>query len=73
MPGSTTPIEGDTEVLAALRARVARRGESKRFAHEAGISTRTVSQIASGYRRPSESVARALGFRRVTLWQRVDA
>ncbi|MDB5663417.1 MAG: hypothetical protein JWN59_1755 [Sphingomonas bacterium] len=70
MPGCNEVIEGDAEVLAALRDRVRRRGESKRFAHEAGLSAGAISQIARGYRPPSESVARALGFRKISRWVR---
>ena len=66
----STPHIGADQVVAELRRRLRPRGTSKRVAHELGVSTGSISQIASGYRLPSERVAKGLGFRKLVVWVR---
>ena len=64
--------DNNEEVVAALRARTLGRGEAKRFAHELGVTPQMLSQVLNGQKTPPESMAKALGFRRVVRWERID-
>jgi hypothetical protein len=61
---------GADRVRNALRQQP--RGWTKRTAHQAGVSTGAISQVRRGYRQPSESVAAAVGYRKVILWIREE-
>ena len=59
---------GAQRIVAALRRQP--RGSGKRTAHTAGVSPAAVSQVRRGYRMPSESIANAVGYRKIILWIR---
>lgn len=64
------PLSIEQAVLEELRRRTEGRGLRKRVAHDLGVSQATLSLVLRGLRRPSEQIARRLGFRARILWER---
>lgn len=65
-------IDGEEEVRAELRRRMARRGAAKALAFDLGVSRQALCNMRDGRRRPSPRVAEGLGFRRVSRFERVE-
>lgn len=61
---------GADRIVADLRRKP--RGWTKRTAHTAGVSPGAISQVRRGYRQPSDSVAAAVGYRKIILWIREE-
>lgn len=66
------PIEGEDQLLAALRARTPARGHAKRFAHELGVSAPFLSRVLHGVARTTPAMAKVLGFRKIVRWERIE-
>lgn len=56
-------IEGERDVMAAVRARLRRRGGAEALARTAGASPAFICNVRLGRRRISPRLAEALGFR----------
>lgn len=70
-PFHRSAVEGEAEVLLALQARLVGRGAARRLAKDLGVSEPYISSIKNGTRAMPPKVARALGFRRRSRWERL--
>ena len=58
-------------VFLHLEAAIAEAGSAKAWAQEIGVSPQLVCDVRKGRREPNEAIARALGFRRVVMFERI--
>jgi hypothetical protein len=63
-------ITGDI-LRAILQKRCRVRGQARRIAERAGISEAYVSGMRAGHKPIAKSVGAELGYRRVTVWEKV--
>ena len=61
----------ESEFCDLLKQKAARRGQQKLIAIDAGLSSAFVSMAASGRRKPCDAIARALGYRRIVMFEKV--
>jgi uncharacterized protein (UPF0210 family) len=59
-------------LVVELQARITRRGETSRVAHQIGVSQGTVSNILAGTSPIGDKVAEALGYRRRIFFEPID-
>lgn len=61
----------EEELVIELAAKVRRRGDHGRVAHQIGLSQSGLSNILTGGRAIGDKIAGALGYRRVTRFERI--
>lgn len=61
----------ESEVRAALQAKLAEHGAASALARELGVSRAYVSMVQTGKAPISQRLAELLGFRRVVLWEKL--
>jgi hypothetical protein len=67
-------IENEDQVLAALHDRLpVAHGHGKRLSYDLGVSQCMLSQVLSRRKKPTEAMGLALGFRKVTRWERIES
>lgn len=58
------------EVVELMRRRQGKRNQ-RAFAEELGISQQYLSEVYRGYRDPGESIVSPLGFKKVSMYEKV--
>jgi hypothetical protein len=66
-----TSITAYTLVTSALEDAIAVAGNAQTWARANGMSPQFVSDVRNGRKAPTDRLARALGFRRVVMFERI--
>lgn len=64
---------GLMEIYAEMRSRIASLGSQQAFAANAGVSAAYVSDVLNARRDPGAAILKALGYRKVVVYQMVAA